>query len=52
MRPPANPKKRVGTPSGVGFARTPPVFLAPGDRLEVEIDGLGVLANPVIGTDD
>jgi 2-keto-4-pentenoate hydratase/2-oxohepta-3-ene-1,7-dioic acid hydratase in catechol pathway len=42
----------TGTPSGVGFARTPPVFLRPGDRMEVEIDELGVLVNSVIGTDD
>jgi acylpyruvate hydrolase len=38
----------TGTPSGVGFARKPPVFLAPGDVVDVEIDGLGVLSNPVI----
>ncbi len=37
----------TGTPSGVGFARQPPVFLAPGDVVDVEIDGLGVLSNPV-----
>ena len=37
----------TGTPAGVGFARKPPVFLKPGDRMEVEIEGLGVLANPV-----
>ncbi len=38
----------TGTPSGVGFARKPPVFLKAGDRLEVEIEGLGVLRNPVV----
>lgn len=38
----------TGTPPGVGFARKPPVFLKEGDRMEVEIDGLGVLANPVV----
>jgi 2-keto-4-pentenoate hydratase/2-oxohepta-3-ene-1,7-dioic acid hydratase in catechol pathway len=38
----------TGTPAGVGFARRPPVFLKAGDRVEVEIDGLGVLSNPVI----
>jgi 2-keto-4-pentenoate hydratase/2-oxohepta-3-ene-1,7-dioic acid hydratase in catechol pathway len=38
----------TGTPSGVGVARTPPVFLQPGDRAEVRIEGLGTLANPVI----
>ena len=37
----------TGTPPGVGFARTPPIFLRAGDRVEVEIQGLGVLANPV-----
>ncbi len=38
----------TGTPPGVGFARKPPVFLKPGDRCEVEIEGIGVLANPVV----
>jgi 2-keto-4-pentenoate hydratase/2-oxohepta-3-ene-1,7-dioic acid hydratase in catechol pathway len=37
----------TGTPPGVGMARKPPVWLKPGDVVEVEIDGLGVLANPV-----
>ena len=37
----------TGTPPGVGMARTPPAWLRPGDRVEVEVDGLGVLANPV-----
>lgn len=41
----------TGTPGGVGFARTPPVFLAPGDVVEVEIDGLGVLRNVVAASD-
>lgn len=36
----------TGTPAGVGFARTPPIFLADGDLVEVEIEGIGVLANP------
>jgi 2-keto-4-pentenoate hydratase/2-oxohepta-3-ene-1,7-dioic acid hydratase in catechol pathway len=36
-----------GTPEGVGFARTPPEFLKPGDLLETEIQGIGVLRNPV-----
>jgi 2-keto-4-pentenoate hydratase/2-oxohepta-3-ene-1,7-dioic acid hydratase in catechol pathway len=39
----------TGTPPGVGFARQPPVFLQPGDVMEVEVEGLGVLANPVTG---
>ena len=38
----------TGTPPGVGMARTPPVWLQPGDIVEVEIDGLGTLRNPVI----
>jgi 2-keto-4-pentenoate hydratase/2-oxohepta-3-ene-1,7-dioic acid hydratase in catechol pathway len=38
----------TGTPPGVGMARKPPVFLKPGDVCEVEIDGLGVLRNPVV----
>lgn len=37
----------TGTPSGVGFARKPPVFLKPGDIVEIEIDGIGTLQNPV-----
>jgi 2-keto-4-pentenoate hydratase/2-oxohepta-3-ene-1,7-dioic acid hydratase in catechol pathway len=37
-----------GTPSGVGFARTPPIFMKPGDVCEVEIDGIGVLRNRVV----
>jgi 2-keto-4-pentenoate hydratase/2-oxohepta-3-ene-1,7-dioic acid hydratase in catechol pathway len=37
----------TGTPEGVGMARTPPVFLRPGDRIEVEIEGLGTLMNTV-----
>ena len=41
----------TGTPPGVGFARKPPVWLKAGDRVEVEIEGLGVLAN-VIGASD
>src|SRR6266581_6277962 len=38
----------TGTPPGVGFARKPPVFLKDGDVAEVEIEGLGVLRNPVV----
>lgn len=38
----------TGTPDGVGALRKPPVFLKPGDRLEVEIEGIGVLANDLI----
>lgn len=38
----------TGTPAGVGFRRKPPVFLQPGDVMTLEIDGLGLLENPVI----
>lgn len=38
----------TGTPQGVGFARTPPVWLQPGDRVTVEIDRIGALSNPVV----
>lgn len=37
----------TGTPPGVGFARKPPIFLKDGDVCEVEIEGLGILSNPV-----
>lgn len=37
----------MGTPAGVGWARTPPVWLKQGDRVAVEIDGLAVLENVV-----
>ena len=38
----------TGTPPGVGMARKPPVWLKPGDQVEVEIDRLGTLRNTVI----
>ena len=37
----------TGTPEGVGFARRPPVYLADGDTIEITIEGIGTLANPV-----
>ena len=37
----------TGTPDGVGAARKPPVYMQPSDVFEVEIEGLGVLTNPV-----
>jgi acylpyruvate hydrolase len=37
----------TGTPSGVGFARKPPVWMQPGDTVEVEVEGLGKLANTI-----
>ena len=39
----------TGTPAGVGFTRTPPIFLRPGDEVAVEIEGIGTLTNPVRG---
>jgi acylpyruvate hydrolase len=38
----------TGTPAGVGQSRTPPLFLDPGDVVEVEIDGVGALRNTVV----
>jgi acylpyruvate hydrolase len=38
----------TGTPSGVGFARKPPLFMKDGDVCEVEVEGIGLLTNPVI----
>ena len=37
----------TGTPAGVGYARTPPLFLKPGDICEVMIDKIGTLSNPI-----
>jgi 2-keto-4-pentenoate hydratase/2-oxohepta-3-ene-1,7-dioic acid hydratase in catechol pathway len=37
----------TGTPSGVGAARKPPVFMKAGDACEVEIEGIGVLCNAI-----
>ena len=41
----------TGTPSGVGYSRTPPWLLQPGDVVEVEVEKLGVLTNPVVTND-
>jgi acylpyruvate hydrolase len=38
----------TGTPGGVGFARTPPVWLTPGDVIEVTIEGVGTIRNRVV----
>jgi 5-carboxymethyl-2-hydroxymuconate isomerase len=38
----------TGTPSGVGVFRDPPVFLEPGDRARCEIEGIGMVENPVV----
>ena len=37
----------TGTMGGVGFARTPPIFMKPGDIAEVEIERIGVLRNTI-----
>ncbi len=37
----------MGTPAGVGYARKPPVWMQPGDRIEIEIEGVGLLSNPI-----
>ncbi len=37
----------TGTPAGVGYARTPPVWMAPGDVCEIDIEGIGVLVNTI-----
>jgi 2-keto-4-pentenoate hydratase/2-oxohepta-3-ene-1,7-dioic acid hydratase in catechol pathway len=37
----------MGTPAGVGYARTPPVWMTPGDTIEIDIEGIGVLSNPI-----
>ena len=38
----------TGTPSGVGFARSPKIFLKAGDVVSVEVEGVGTLSNPVV----
>jgi 2-keto-4-pentenoate hydratase/2-oxohepta-3-ene-1,7-dioic acid hydratase in catechol pathway len=38
----------TGTPEGVGFKRTPPIFLRDGDIVEVEVETIGTLRNPVV----
>ena len=38
----------TGTPAGVGYARKPPVFMKAGDTIEIEIEGVGLLSNPII----
>jgi len=38
----------MGTPAGVGFARTPPLWMKAGDTIEVEIEGVGLLSNPIM----
>ncbi|MFT3865155.1 MAG: fumarylacetoacetate hydrolase family protein [Solirubrobacterales bacterium] len=42
----------TGTPAGVGFKRKPPRFLQPGQTVRVEVEGVGVLTNPIIDEKD
>ena len=37
----------TGTPAGVGYPRNPPVFMKDGDVCEVEVEGIGILSNPI-----
>jgi 2-keto-4-pentenoate hydratase/2-oxohepta-3-ene-1,7-dioic acid hydratase in catechol pathway len=38
----------TGTTGGVGAYQTPPLWMKPGDTIEVEISGIGVLRNPIV----
>jgi 2,4-diketo-3-deoxy-L-fuconate hydrolase len=42
----------TGTPQGVGFKRTPPRYLNPGDLVEVEVERIEAVTNPIVGVDD
>jgi 2-keto-4-pentenoate hydratase/2-oxohepta-3-ene-1,7-dioic acid hydratase in catechol pathway len=42
----------TGTPAGVGVFRDPPIFLQPGDRVRCEVDGIGMVENPIIDWTD
>ncbi len=42
----------TGTPAGVGYSRTPPWLLHPGDVVEVEVERLGVIRNPIVGNQE
>jgi 2-keto-4-pentenoate hydratase/2-oxohepta-3-ene-1,7-dioic acid hydratase in catechol pathway len=37
----------MGTPAGVGYARKPPVWMQPGDTIEIDIEGIGILSNQI-----
>ncbi|MDO8774612.1 MAG: fumarylacetoacetate hydrolase family protein [Burkholderiaceae bacterium] len=41
----------TGTPAGVGWSKKPPEFMKPGDTVEVEIESIGILRNPIIAQD-
>jgi acylpyruvate hydrolase len=38
----------MGTPAGVGYARKPPVWMKPGDTIEIDIEGIGILSNTIV----
>ena len=42
----------MGTPPGVGHAKTPPRWLRPGETVEVEIEGIGICANPIVAEEE
>ena len=42
----------MGTPPGVGHARKPPVFMFPGDVVEVEIENIGICRNPIVSEEE
>ena len=42
----------TGTPSGVGASHKPPLWMKPGDRVEVEVEGIGILENHVVAEED
>jgi 2-keto-4-pentenoate hydratase/2-oxohepta-3-ene-1,7-dioic acid hydratase in catechol pathway len=42
----------MGTPEGVGHARKPPVWMRPGDTIEVSVEGIGICANPIVAEED
>ena len=42
----------TGTPAGVGVGRKPPVFMHPGDRVEVEIEEIGILSNSIVSAEE
>ena len=39
----------TGTPGGVGYKREPQLYMSPGDRVEVELEGIGILSNTITG---
>ncbi len=42
----------MGTPPGVGHAKTPPRWLRPGETVEAEVEGIGICASPIVDEDD